>query len=246
MINSLEPLGGGIEIFVSDEHKFGTDAVLLADFAEAKRRDRAADLGTGCGIIPFLWCRNENKPQEIFGIELQENAAKLAQSSAERNRLCDTVKIINSDIRELYSTIPAGSLSLVTCNPPYKASGAGIESENASERTARHEIAGSLADFIAAGSRLLQTSGRFCMCLRPERLAETIVLLTEHKLEPKRLRFVAKTAGSAPWLFLIEGKKCAKKGMTVMPTLFVHNADGTVSHEMEKIYGCYRENIGRK
>ena len=107
LINSLEPLGGGIEIFVSDEHKFGTDAVLLADFAEAKRRDRAADLGTGCGIIPFLWCRNENKPQEIFGIELQENAAKLAQSSAERNRLCDTVKIINSDIRELYSTIPA-------------------------------------------------------------------------------------------------------------------------------------------
>lgn len=33
-----EPLGNGFFINVSKHHTFGTDAVLLADFAHAKRR----------------------------------------------------------------------------------------------------------------------------------------------------------------------------------------------------------------
>ena len=43
-----EPLGNGFFINVSKHHTFGTDAVLLADFAHAKKADRLIDLGTGC------------------------------------------------------------------------------------------------------------------------------------------------------------------------------------------------------
>ena len=35
-----EPLGGGFFINVSPHHTFGTDAVLLADFAKAKKNDK--------------------------------------------------------------------------------------------------------------------------------------------------------------------------------------------------------------
>ena len=35
-------------IFVSDEHTFGTDAVLLADFAGKKQSQNACELGTVC------------------------------------------------------------------------------------------------------------------------------------------------------------------------------------------------------
>ena len=239
----LEPLGNGIEIFVSDTHRFGTDAILLADFADIKRNDRAADLGTGCGIIPFLWCRNGGG-KEIYGVEIQTEAADLAASSVVHNSLDNKVHIINRDLRSLKDEVPAGSLTLVTCNPPYKANGAGLTNEDASVMTARHETEGSLADFISAASRLLQTSGRFCMCLRPERLAEAIILMSEKKLEPKRLRLVAKTPDRKPWLFLIEGKKCAKSGMDILPELFMHKEDGSVSDEMERIYGCYRDGAG--
>ena len=48
------PLGGGITALVTAEHRFGSDAVLLADFARPKRRDIVCDLGTGCGILPLL------------------------------------------------------------------------------------------------------------------------------------------------------------------------------------------------
>ena len=37
-----EYLGSGITAFVSAEHTFGTDAVLLADFAAPKKRTDAA------------------------------------------------------------------------------------------------------------------------------------------------------------------------------------------------------------
>ena len=41
-------------IYVSRDCRFGTDAVLLADFASPKRIDTAVDLCTGGGIIPLL------------------------------------------------------------------------------------------------------------------------------------------------------------------------------------------------
>ena len=48
---SYELINGKLKICTSNEHKFGTDAFLLSDFAQVKRKDRCVDLGTGCGII---------------------------------------------------------------------------------------------------------------------------------------------------------------------------------------------------
>lgn len=41
----LEKLAEGVGIYISREHRFGTDAFLLADFAAPRRRDLACDLG---------------------------------------------------------------------------------------------------------------------------------------------------------------------------------------------------------
>ena len=71
------PLGGGITALVTAEHRFGSDAVLLADFAWPKRRDIGCDLGTGCGILPLLGCRRD-PPAHIDAVELQPEAAALA------------------------------------------------------------------------------------------------------------------------------------------------------------------------
>ena len=43
----LEPLGNGIEIFVSDAHHFTTDTILLADFARVKNGESGVELGAG-------------------------------------------------------------------------------------------------------------------------------------------------------------------------------------------------------
>ena len=53
----LEPLGGGLQLVVSPAHEFSVDSLLLAAFAAIRKTDKACDLGTGCGIIPLLWCK---------------------------------------------------------------------------------------------------------------------------------------------------------------------------------------------
>ncbi len=63
----LEPLGNGMEIFVSDSYHFSTDTILLADFSQPANGKRCADLGTGCGTIPLLWLkRADTSAKEHF------------------------------------------------------------------------------------------------------------------------------------------------------------------------------------
>ena len=76
-----EPLGKGFFINVSAHHTFGTDAVILADFAKAKKSDTLVDLGTGCGIIPFLMLRDGNL-KSAAGVDISEEAAALAKRTS--------------------------------------------------------------------------------------------------------------------------------------------------------------------
>ena len=233
-----EPLGKGFYINVSKNHTFGTDAIVLSNFARPRFKDSLVDLGTGCGIIPVLMLR-DGFLERATGVEISEEACALAEKTKTEQNL-DKFTVLNSDLLNLKGKIEFGRHTLVTCNPPYKAEGAGIESKGDRQRVARHEVACTLADIIAVAARLLQTSGRFCVCLRPERLAELMALLREHKLEPKRLRLVAQRVGEEPWLILLEAKKCANSGMRIEPTLYIEQ-NGKLSNEMVEIYGSYKE-----
>lgn len=233
-----EPIGEGRYIYVSPHHTFGTDAVLLAHFARAKSSDSYVDLGTGCGIIPFLILRDKSLKSAV-GVDISEEAIKLAQKTAlEQNVL---FLPMHSDLKELKGKLQNGCHTLVTCNPPYKAPSAGLKNPDKVLMTARHETACNLEDIIGVSARLLQTGGRLCMCHRPERTAELFAIMREYKLEPKRLRLVAQRVGREPWLILVEGKRCANTGLRIEPTLYVEDETGNFSEEMLQIYGSYKE-----
>lgn len=233
-----EPIGNGRSVFVSSEHTFGTDAVLLADFAKAKDGDAAVDLCTGCGIIPFLILRDK-KLKNITGVDILPGAIDLANKTAAEEKLDNFYGIV-SNVTDLKGKITFGDKTLVTCNPPYKAAGAGIKAGDSARLTARQETAGTLEDIITVSSGLLTSGGRLCVCIRPERLAEIICLMHKHKVEPKRLKTVSKTVGSAPWLVLLEGRRDGKQGMVIEPELYVYE-NGKLSAEMKRIYGPYKE-----
>lgn len=233
-----EPLGGGFFVYVSPRHTFGTDAVLLADFATARKKDTLVDLGTGCGIIPLLMLRDGNL-QTAAGVDISPEAAVLAERTS-RELALNNFTVLNSDLKELKGKISFGCYTLVTCNPPYKAPNGGLKNPDGVKAAARHELECTLSDIISVSARLLQTGGRLCMCHRPERLAELMSLMRENKLEPKRLRLVCQRQGKEPWLVLVEGKKCANTGLRISPTLYVEEKGG-FSPEMIKIYGAYKE-----
>lgn len=239
-----ERLSDNIKIAVSEAHTFGTDAVILSHFANIKQRDRALDMGTGCGIIPLLWLRNE-KINNVSCLDIQRNAFEQISHSVELNKIGDRITPYLCDLREIENTFKAEEFSLVTMNPPYKPVGTGIESLGESARIARHEVCCNIEDAVKAASYLLKYSGRFCMCHRPERLVDAIEIMRKYKLEPKRLRFVQDRAGEQPFLFLIQGQKGAKPFLRVEPQLIIKNENGKFTDEMLEIYGSYADGIDK-
>ena len=241
----MEPLGGGVTVFVSERHHFTTDTILLADFAAVKNRERAVDLGAGCGTIPLLMIRDRS-PEHIDAIEIQEEAVALLKQSIAHNlengiQNASCISPILADLRDIRTLLPAGETDVVVCNPPYKLPGGGIENPDQSKKTARHETECTLADICAAARWLLRSGGRFVICQRPERLTDVLTTLRQYDLEPKRLRLVQGRADKAPKLFLAEAKRGAKPGyMDVLPTLIIEDAHG-LTDEMRAIYGSYKE-----
>ena len=236
---SEERLCGGVTVCVSPSHRFGTDAVLLSDFAlpEGARKLRlACDLGSGCGIIPMLWYGRGCAPERVYAVEIQPEGAELMRLGAEKNGLEGRFFPICADMTGLGSEqLPLGRFDLVTCNPPYKAEGTGIVSRSAADITARHEGGCSIDSVCRTASRLLRFGGSFCMCFRPERLADAICAARANKLEPKRLRFVCQRDGLEPWLFLMEARRGGGAGLRVMPQLVIERG-GEYTDELKKIY----------
>ena len=235
-----EKLSSDVSIYVSKEHTFGTDAVLLADFCAIKSKDVPLDMGTGCGIIPLIWC-TKKMPSEIHCIDIQKNAVQQVNSSIEFNNLQNRLFVKNADLREIEKYYKRETFSLVSMNPPYKPLQTGIESTADSAKLARHEITCNINDAVGAAEYLLKFGGRLCMCHRPERLADVIDAFRKNKIEPKKIRFVVDKKGEEPFLFLIEGRKGGKPFLRVLPELSIKNENGKFSDEMMKIYGEYGE-----
>lgn len=233
----IEYIGNKLGLIVSREHTFGTDALLLADFAAPKKNERVCDFGTGCGIIPFCWLRDGIG--WVTAVEISENAAEMLNRSRDMNALDERLNVINADLRELKGILPNGSLELITMNPPYTPLGKGIESSTQAALHARHECSCTINDVCTAASKYLKFGGRLCICLRPERLADAFAAMRAAGIEPKRLRFVAQREKLPPWLFLLEGKLGRKPGMTVEALLTVENSNGSLSDEMKRIIGEY-------
>jgi len=231
---SFEVLGDGIQIAVSQNHRFGTDAFLLANFAAPRKKDKMLDLGCGCGVIPLV-ARYQFETREIHGMDIQAEAIDLFKLGIETSKQ-ENMHPHLLDLKQIRTVLPDQDFDLVTCNPPYKKVGAGILSDNSPEAIARHEIHCTLQDVCDAAASVLKFGGRLCICQRPERLMDELIAMGNAKIEPKRLRFVSRRPETAPWLFLLEGKKGGKEFLQIEPQFYVQDESGDFSQELMKVY----------
>lgn len=219
---------------------FGIDAVLLADFAKVKKKDKVLDIGTGTGIIPILmFARYENK--SYVGIDIQEDMVEMANRSVQMNSIEDHIEIRCLNAQDIMSHYDPGSFDIVTSNPPYMKGSAGLVSGNESKMIARHEITCSLEDIIKNTAYVLGDKGRFYMIHRPHRLVDIVSLMRQYRIEPKRMRMVHPSEGKAPTMVLVEGVKFAKSELIVEPPLYVYESKGQYTNEIYEIYGTEKE-----
>lgn len=213
---------------------FSLDAILLANFATVKSRAFCGDLGTGTGVIAFLLAARG--AAKVDGFEINPVVADLARRSVALNQLEAVVSVHTLDLREIKGRFPAGSLDLVTSNPPYRALGKGKISVIDDVAIARHEITATLVDVVRAAKYLLKYRGRFALVHLPERLSEIMVAMHDAGIEPKRLRMVQASLRKKPGLVLVEGVVGASPGLKVEAPLLVYQENGDYAQAILDYY----------
>ena len=239
----IENIGfGGMKLIQRPkEFCYGVDAVILADFACSicPGFEKAVDLGTGTGIIPFIMS-HKNKNAEIIGIDVQETYVEMASRSCRMNGLEDRVSFIKSDVTDINaasdSMFSGCSPDIVTCNPPYFAKGSAVPSANASKFIARHETTATVEDFVKAAADVLCGKGHFFMVHRPSRLVDIFYYCRKYGLEPKDIRLVTPKKGAVPNIVLIHCTVGGGKELNFMEELPVYDENGNYSDEIEIIY----------
>ena len=169
-------LNGNKIIQDTDGFMFGTDAVLLADFAckNTKRGDLVIDLGTGTGIIPLLMEKG-CVAASFTGLEVQQKYVNLATRSVELNLLTDKIKIVQGDLKNVDQLFTRQSFNVVVSNPPYALVSQGKQNARDEKTIARHEISCTLDDIIKEASRELNFGGSFCMVHKVERMTDILL-----------------------------------------------------------------------
>lgn len=215
---------------------FGMDSVILSDFAKnIKNNSTVLDLGTGTGIISILLTAKINV-KKIYGIELQEEVAKIANKSVKLNKLENKIEIINDDIKNLEKYFKRNSIDAIVTNPPYKKENTGVKNENKIKLISKYELEACLEDFIKISSILLKDKGEFYIVHRPDRVVDIIEILRKYKLEPKLIKLVYPKINKAPNLILIKCVKNANNFLKFEEPLIVYNNDSTYTEKILKIY----------
>ena len=228
---------GGLRVIQrADAFRFGTDAVLLADFAAPRRHDRVCDLGTGTGIIPLLLYARENTIS-ADAVEIQPDMADMAARSMAMNGLNEKIRVLPGDLRSIRTLLPHARYDLVTCNPPYGKAGGTLLNPDASKRLARHEESCAIEDVACAAAWLLQNGGRLCCVFPAARMIELSDAMRKYRRAPKRIRMVHSRVEKAAHLCLMEGMLDARPGLIIEPPLVIYDENNAYTPELRRIYG---------
>ena len=227
---------GGLRIIQREAgFRFGTDAVLLADFAMAKRGERVCDMGTGTGVLPLLIAaRAEDTQFDTF--EVQADVADMALRTVRLNGLDGRIAVHMLSVEEADQVIAPLSLDGIVCNPPYGLPGATLHNPSDTLRMARHQEEGGLTAWYRMAYRLLRGKGRFSMVYPAPRMLEAMEGLQQAHLAPKRFRLVYPRVDKPANLVLIEAMKDARPMLHPEPPLIVYQEDGAMTDELKAIY----------
>ena len=225
---------GAIRLFQAERgSRFSIDALLLAAVSQVKQEESVVDLGCGNGVVAltmaYLW-----GPQRVLGIEVQEQLVERAIRNVALNGLQSSIDVRPIDVRRISEAVPSQSFDVAVMNPPYYPAQDGRINPDSERAVARHEIHGSLSDFLSAAAYALDHRGRL-VCIYPAfRLPMFLASLTENGFKPAWVRPVRPRMGEEATLFLIEARKGGAPRFSIKPAVVVHDGDG-YTEEVEAV-----------
>ena len=229
-------LGGRLKILQKEKgYRFSLDSLLLAHFIRLNRNKRVVDLGTGSGIIALILTYRFDL-QGVIAMEVQTELVDMAQRSIRLNGLESRIDIRQGNVKDVGNFLDPQSFDVAVFNPPYRKLSSGRINPDEEKAVARHEIMGSIADFLSSAKYLLKDTGSVFLIYPARRGVELFYRMRLNSIEPKRIRMVHSDSSSRAEFILTEGVKSGGEELTVMPPLFIYHEKGTYSREMEEIF----------
>lgn len=112
--------------------KVGTDGVLLGALA-TPAEGRVLDIGTGSGVVALMMA--QRCEAEIWGLELDEEAADDASENFRRSPWAQRLHVVRGDLKDFH---PQAKFNLIVSNPPfYRHSPQASSAARAAARSAR-------------------------------------------------------------------------------------------------------------
>lgn len=146
--------------------RINTDTCLLGEFLDFENNLRILDIGTNNGAL--LLYSSLLFPFELVGIDINEEALKIAKLNLEYNKV-NNYKLLCEDIRKY---IDDEKFDVIISNPPYFNSSEDLKNKNEYLKMARHEEYLTLKDLIKSVKNNLKESGYFYLVHRYSRLNE--------------------------------------------------------------------------
>jgi len=183
-------------------YRFSSDAVALAEFAQASAADTLLDFCSGCGVVPILmWQRSPFRYG--VGVELDAELATLAHRNVTQFHLEGKIHIVQGDIRFLSPNdlqlispaVSSGRFDVITANPPYWPLDRGRLNPNMQKAAARHEVFLTLEEVLAAAGRFLKPGGRLYLSHLESRKSEILENLERTGLVIRRTQSVFGLSG---------------------------------------------------
>ena len=229
-------LNGSLCVFQKKRgYRFSLDSILLSHFSLLKPNTSNIDLGCGSGVIMLILAKRF--PRTAWtGVEIQEGLAALARKNIQTNGLEGRIQILCKDARMIKKILPSNSFDSVIFNPPYRKLKSGRINPQLEKAIARHEIKGSLKDFLQAAKYLLKPGGRVFTIYPAKRLVELISLFRLSAIEPKRLKLVFSDYCSAAEFVLVEGRAQSREELEIEQPLYIYDQDKKYTREMSAVF----------
>ncbi len=229
-------LNGHLKLYQPEKgYRFSLDAPILADFIRCQPHHVLLDIGTGSGIVPLILLKKKSFSR-IFGVEIQDSLADLAERNVELNQGGERIQIIRGDIRKLESPPLPKQVDVVFSNPPYRRVGSGLLNPNFEKAAARHELLLTLPELMSGAACRLKPGGDFFLIHLGERQEEIMTEAPRHGFSLRQWRPVLSFAsGSDPCMTLFQWHLGPTAGPTEHPPLVIYRNQTDYTDEFRRI-----------
>ena len=228
-ISVVQPRGG---------HRAGSDAVFLAAAVPARAGERVLDVGAGAGVAGLCLLARVSGVH-VTAVEIDPKLAALAARNAARNGFAQQFRAIAADVTSSLLALRKAGLKLeghhhVIANPPFYDATKVRAAPDAARATAHVMTEGGLSAWVSCFATMARTNGLLTLIHRPDCLDKLLEVIygrfggiTVFPLFPK--------AGEAASRIIVQARKGSRAGISLMPGLVLHEADGRYTEAAEAV-----------